>query len=74
LNKSLILTDRKYLIFNYSFVTLCLHRAEAVVSIPAGETKTFEFKPINGRYVNIIIPGRNEHLTLCEVEVFAGEQ
>ncbi|KAG1925841.1 fucolectin-like [Pimephales promelas] len=45
--------------------------AEAVVSIPAGETKAFEFKPIYGRYVNIIIPGRNEHLTLCEVEVFA---
>ncbi|CAM4630637.1 unnamed protein product [Leuciscus chuanchicus] len=42
--------------------------AEAVVSIPLGETKTFNFKPINGRYVNIVIPGRNEFLTLCEVE------
>jgi len=53
---------------------LCLHRAVTVVSIPFGETKTFQFTPIKGRYVNIYIPGRNEHLTLCEVEVFSGEQ
>ncbi|CAM4630537.1 unnamed protein product [Leuciscus chuanchicus] len=46
--------------------------AEAVVSITPGETKTFQFKPINGRYVNIIIPRRKEYLTLCEVLVFAG--
>ncbi|XP_048057026.1 uncharacterized protein LOC125274675 [Megalobrama amblycephala] len=45
--------------------------AATVVSIPLGETQTFEFKPINGRFVNIFIPGRNEYLTLCEVEVFA---
>ncbi|KAK7138549.1 hypothetical protein R3I93_015859 [Phoxinus phoxinus] len=45
--------------------------AATVVSIPAGVTKTFMFKPINGQYVNIYIPGRNEYLTLCEVEVFA---
>ncbi|ROI15876.1 Fucolectin-4 [Anabarilius grahami] len=45
--------------------------AATVVSIPLGQTKTFEFKPINGRYVNISIPGRYEYLTLCEVEVFA---
>ncbi|XP_048057798.1 uncharacterized protein LOC125275143 isoform X2 [Megalobrama amblycephala] len=45
--------------------------AATVVSIPLGQTKTFEFNPIKGRYVNIFIPGRNEHLTLCEVEVFA---
>ncbi|KAK7125199.1 hypothetical protein R3I94_019288 [Phoxinus phoxinus] len=45
--------------------------AATVVAMSPGETKTFEFKPIKGRYVNIIIPGRNEYLTLCEVEVFA---
>ncbi|XDV26411.1 hypothetical protein PO909_030139 [Leuciscus waleckii] len=45
--------------------------AATVVSIPLGETKTFEFKPIKGQYVNIIIPGRNEYLHLCEVEVFS---
>ncbi|XP_048057043.1 uncharacterized protein LOC125274682 [Megalobrama amblycephala] len=47
--------------------------AATVVSIPPGVSQTFEFKPVNGRFVNIIIPGRNEFLTLCEVEVFAGE-
>uniref|UniRef100_A0A8C1ST51 Si:ch73-359m17.2 n=1 Tax=Cyprinus carpio TaxID=7962 RepID=A0A8C1ST51_CYPCA len=36
-------------------------------------TKTFEFEPVNGRYVNIFLPGNDEVLTLCEVEVFAGE-
>ncbi|XP_067217492.1 pentraxin fusion protein-like [Chanodichthys erythropterus] len=46
--------------------------ATTVASIPLGDTKTFEFNSITGRYVNIIIPGRNEYLTLCEVEVFAG--
>ncbi|XP_048057805.1 fucolectin-7-like [Megalobrama amblycephala] len=45
--------------------------AATVESIPAGETKTFKFHPIKGRYVNIFIHGRNEYLTLCEVEVFA---
>ncbi|ROL52948.1 Fucolectin-1 [Anabarilius grahami] len=47
--------------------------AATVVSIPLGDTKTFAFEPIKGRFVNIFVPGRNEHLTLCEVEVFAGE-
>ncbi|XP_048057775.1 uncharacterized protein LOC125275128 [Megalobrama amblycephala] len=48
--------------------------AATVVSIPPGDTKTFEFKPIKGRYVNIFVPGRNEYLTLCEVEVFADDK
>ncbi|XDV35025.1 hypothetical protein PO909_005078 [Leuciscus waleckii] len=45
--------------------------AATVESMSPGETKTFQFQPIKGRYVNIFIPGRNEYLTLCEVEVFA---
>ncbi|XP_048059453.1 fucolectin-1-like [Megalobrama amblycephala] len=45
--------------------------AATVVSIPPGETQTFKFKPIKGRYVNIFIPFRSEYLTLCEVEVFS---
>ncbi|XP_028281532.1 fucolectin-like [Parambassis ranga] len=40
-----------------------------ITSIPAGMTKTFECKGMEGRYVNIVIPGRKEYLTLCEVEV-----
>ncbi|XP_052459332.1 uncharacterized protein LOC128017809 isoform X1 [Carassius gibelio] len=39
--------------------------------IPLGNTKTFQFKPVKGRYVNLIVPGRNEYLTLCEVEVYS---
>ncbi|KAL1272054.1 hypothetical protein QQF64_031070, partial [Cirrhinus molitorella] len=46
--------------------------AATVGPIPLGDTKTFEFKPIKGRCVNIFLPGRNEYLTLCEVEVYAG--
>ncbi|XP_042615342.1 fucolectin-7-like isoform X1 [Cyprinus carpio] len=45
--------------------------AATVGPIPLGDTKTFEFKPVSGRYVNLIVPGRNEYLTLCEVEVYA---
>ncbi|XP_042584245.1 fucolectin-5-like [Cyprinus carpio] len=45
--------------------------AATVGPIPLGDTKTFEFKPVSGRYVNLFLPGRNEYLTLCEVEVYS---
>ncbi|XP_026107690.1 fucolectin-5-like [Carassius auratus] len=45
--------------------------AATVGPVPLGDTKTFEFKPVKGRYVNLIVPGRNEFLTLCEVEVYS---
>ncbi|XP_051949140.1 uncharacterized protein LOC127620084 [Xyrauchen texanus] len=45
--------------------------ASTVSSIPPGGTKTFKFKPIKGRYVNIFLSGGNKILTLCEVQVFA---
>ncbi|XP_067282030.1 fucolectin-like [Pseudorasbora parva] len=44
--------------------------ATVVDFIPLGETKSFKFRPVMGRYVNIFIPARSEILTLCEVEVF----
>ncbi|XP_036931361.1 uncharacterized protein LOC119006591 isoform X2 [Acanthopagrus latus] len=44
-------------------------RCAVITSIPAGESKTFECRGMEGRYVNIVIPGRQESLTLCEVEV-----
>lgn len=40
-----------------------------ISSIPAGISKTFVCNGMEGRYVNIVIPGRKEYLTLCEVEV-----
>ena len=40
-----------------------------ISSISGGTTKTFACNGMEGRYVNIVIPGRREYLTLCEVEV-----
>ncbi|KAI9515407.1 hypothetical protein NQZ68_026141 [Dissostichus eleginoides] len=45
-------------------------RCAVISSIPAGFTETFQCNRMDGRYVNIVIPGRNEYLTLCEVEVY----
>ncbi len=40
-------------------------------SIPGGRSLTFEWnKGIPGRYINVVIPGSNRLLTLCEVEVY----
>ncbi|KAM9353853.1 uncharacterized protein ABDE67_006246 isoform 2-T3 [Symphorus nematophorus] len=42
----------------------------AVISPPAhGTSKTYVCNGMEGRYINIVIPGRREYLTLCEVEV-----
>ncbi|KAI4811249.1 hypothetical protein KUCAC02_014163 [Chaenocephalus aceratus] len=42
-----------------------------ITSIPAGETVEFhDDNGLDGRYVYIGVPGREEYLTLCEVEVF----
>uniref|UniRef100_A0AAZ3RRR0 Fucolectin tachylectin-4 pentraxin-1 domain-containing protein n=1 Tax=Oncorhynchus tshawytscha TaxID=74940 RepID=A0AAZ3RRR0_ONCTS len=43
----------------------------AVITIPAGNTYTFQSNEMEGRYVVVVIPGRSDWLTLCEVEVFA---
>lgn len=34
-----------------------------------GSTNTYNCKGMEGQYVNIVIPGKKEHLTLCEVKV-----
>ncbi|XP_017559408.1 fucolectin-3-like [Pygocentrus nattereri] len=45
--------------------------AGVISSIPAGKSITLNFeKGISGRYVNVVIPGDNKVLTLCEVEVY----
>ncbi|XDV26410.1 hypothetical protein PO909_030139 [Leuciscus waleckii] len=44
--------------------------AATILTAPNG-TQTFSFESVNGRYVNIFLPGNDEILTLCEVEVFA---
>ncbi|KAL6462448.1 hypothetical protein MHYP_G00288700 [Metynnis hypsauchen] len=46
-------------------------RAGVISSIPAGKSITLNFeKGISGRYINVVIPGDNKVLTLCEVEVY----
>uniref|UniRef100_A0A8C9XME5 Fucolectin tachylectin-4 pentraxin-1 domain-containing protein n=1 Tax=Sander lucioperca TaxID=283035 RepID=A0A8C9XME5_SANLU len=44
-------------------------RCAVISSIAAGTSETFTCNGMEGRYVNIVIPGRAEYLTLCEVEV-----
>ncbi|KAI9515412.1 hypothetical protein NQZ68_026146 [Dissostichus eleginoides] len=45
-------------------------RCAVISSIPGGFTETFQCNGMDGRYVNIVIPGINEYLALCEVEVY----
>ncbi|KAI9515411.1 hypothetical protein NQZ68_026145 [Dissostichus eleginoides] len=45
-------------------------RCTVISRIPPGFTETFQCNGMDGRYVNIVIPGRNEYLALCEVEVY----
>ncbi|KAL1272091.1 hypothetical protein QQF64_031107 [Cirrhinus molitorella] len=43
----------------------------AVISaIPAGESYSYSCGGMDGRYVNLIIPGKMKMLILCEVEVY----
>ncbi|XP_051263507.1 fucolectin-7 [Dicentrarchus labrax] len=46
------------------------HRCAVITSIPASATTEFQCNGMDGRYVNIVIPGKEEYLTLCEVEVY----
>nr|XP_029537549.1 uncharacterized protein LOC115142234 [Oncorhynchus nerka] len=45
-------------------------RCAVISSIPAGLSSTFQCNGMEGRYINVVIPGRKEYLTLCEVEVY----
>ncbi|XP_028435570.1 uncharacterized protein LOC114556735 [Perca flavescens] len=49
-------------------------RCAVISSINAGTSQTFVCNGMEGRYVNIVIPGRQEYLTLCEVEVTGQQQ
>ncbi|XP_032413484.1 fucolectin-3-like [Xiphophorus hellerii] len=43
----------------------------AVITVSSGKNLyEFNCNGMDGRYVNIVIPDRNEYLTLCEVEVY----
>nr|AJW65883.1 F-lectin [Sparus aurata] len=45
-------------------------RCALITEIPAGATAEFQCNGMDGRYVTVVIPGREEYLTLCEVEVY----
>uniref|UniRef100_A0A8C6TL17 Fucolectin tachylectin-4 pentraxin-1 domain-containing protein n=1 Tax=Neogobius melanostomus TaxID=47308 RepID=A0A8C6TL17_9GOBI len=48
--------------------------AITISHIPLGLSKTFKFtKPVEGRYVNVFLPGTDKYLTLCEVEVYGDD-
>ncbi|XP_068585933.1 fucolectin-1-like [Cebidichthys violaceus] len=45
-------------------------RCAVISRISPGFTENFQCNGMDGRYVNIVIPGRSEHLSLCELEVY----
>ncbi|TNN02853.1 hypothetical protein fugu_010340 [Takifugu bimaculatus] len=45
-------------------------RCAVISDIPAGNSVGFACDGMDGRYVNIVLPDREEFLTLCEVEVY----
>uniref|UniRef100_I3JJQ9 Fucolectin tachylectin-4 pentraxin-1 domain-containing protein n=1 Tax=Oreochromis niloticus TaxID=8128 RepID=I3JJQ9_ORENI len=42
-----------------------------IKSLAGTPTYTFQCNEMEGRYINVIIPGIKRYMTLCEVEVFA---
>ncbi|KAF7248898.1 Pentraxin fusion protein, partial [Varanus komodoensis] len=46
-------------------------RCATITSMGPGETVSFNCAGMQGQYVTITIPGRNEFLSLCEVQVLA---
>uniref|UniRef100_A0A3P9Q8E9 Si:ch211-215k15.4 n=1 Tax=Poecilia reticulata TaxID=8081 RepID=A0A3P9Q8E9_POERE len=48
-------------------------RCAVISTIAPGFTDTFQCNGMDGRYINVVISGRNEFLTLCEVEVYSNE-
>ncbi|XP_073342165.1 fucolectin-1-like [Pagrus major] len=45
-------------------------RCAVISGLTGGFTGNFECNGMDGRYVNIVIPGRTDYLLLCEVEVY----
>ncbi|XP_075125785.1 fucolectin-like [Leptodactylus fuscus] len=45
-------------------------RCALVTTIPAGGTLTFQCNDMVGRYINVVLTGKQDFLQLCEVEVF----
>ncbi|XP_069584588.1 fucolectin-5-like [Ranitomeya imitator] len=48
-------------------------RCAVVTGIPRGGSQTFQCNNMVGRYVNVVLRGRSEYLSLCEVKVFGAD-
>ncbi|XP_064883270.1 fucolectin-6-like [Oncorhynchus nerka] len=59
---------KTYKVFSI-IITNTVDICAVISSIPGGFSSTFQCNGMEGRHVNVVIPGRSEHLTLCEVEV-----
>ncbi|KAJ1134335.1 hypothetical protein NDU88_000787 [Pleurodeles waltl] len=46
-------------------------RCATIQSLGTGATQSYACSGMSGRYVTVVIPGRAEYLSLCEVQVFA---
>ncbi|XP_078392117.1 fucolectin-like [Cetorhinus maximus] len=49
-------------------------KCATIRSIAAGRSETFRCVGMQGRYVNIVIPGRSDYLSLCEVEIYGTQE
>ncbi|XP_063735000.1 fucolectin-7-like [Eleginops maclovinus] len=45
-------------------------RCAVITSLPAGGVGDFDCQGMDGRFVNIVLPEKDEFLSLCEVEVY----
>lgn len=44
-------------------------RCATITHVTPGLTRTISCNGMEGRYINIVIPGKKQYLTLCEVKV-----
>uniref|UniRef100_A0A8C7IE70 Si:ch211-215k15.4 n=1 Tax=Oncorhynchus kisutch TaxID=8019 RepID=A0A8C7IE70_ONCKI len=51
-------------LFSVDNLSVCLCRCGVISSIPGGFSSTFQCNGMEGRHINVVIPGRSEHLTL----------
>lgn len=45
------------------------NRCATMSDISPGSTNTYDCNGMEGRYINIVIPGQTQYLAICEVKV-----
>lgn len=67
---SILLSNSKHRLVFYFHLKPLLFLRCAIVSHPAPGSKNNYFcDGMEGRFINIVIPGKTQSLTLCEVEI-----